>query len=216
MRPNQLVTCFAVSHILVPLIFMSPSKSEEVFPKSPAAKVGSVYTFEVTGTGSVDRRFSVRVKSHDYNYEGKRTIQVESGSGFRLYEYMTKNWVATFRDGRIATSAKPAVERYNWPLKVGKSWSSHYVYTDHRRGRTWTGMVNTYRVIRIEQITVPAGTFKTVRIQMEGAGRSAVRSTHWYSPKLGINVKVVNERTTRHFRGPARFETVLVGMRLPK
>ena len=71
--------------------------------------------------------------------------------------------------------------------------------TNHAAKRTNPYQL-TQKVEAIEEVTVPAGTFKTYKI-------STVNSLGddnlvWFSPELGIFVKQSNKRTAKHAQGP--------------
>jgi hypothetical protein len=73
-----------------------------------------------------------------------------------------------------------------WPLAVGKTWQFEHPMTD---GGTFVWNV---KVDRWEDVTVPAGSFKTLVISVEGKqtnGVQAQRRTVWYAPSAKWRVK---------------------------
>ncbi|MDI1238660.1 MAG: hypothetical protein PSV26_14355 [Polaromonas sp.] len=78
-------------------------------------------------------------------------------------------------------------QRYAFPLVLGKTWSASWNWINSR-GRE--GQIEmTYTVAGTERITVPAGTYETVKIEGKGvwknrsSGSSGVAvETVWYSP----------------------------------
>ena len=56
-----------------------------------------------------------------------------------------------------------------------------------------------YRVDALEEVTVPAGRFVAVRVRRHDATEAIVR---WWSPELGIPIKMTRERSRFHPLGP--------------
>jgi len=81
-----------------------------------------------------------------------------------------------------------------FPLEVGNSDSATFAGAGYSSGV----YIYSYEVLGIEDITVPAGTFHTFKIEVrqDSKGYSDLK-TFWYSPELGWSVKV----TYRQFRG---------------
>lgn len=81
---------------------------------------------------------------------------------------------------------------YSWPLWVGKRWTGQYV---RREGSsTEVPVIARYEVDASEEVTVPAGTFMTLRIYRRDAvdlpGNYVERTTvDWYAPEVGYVVK---------------------------
>lgn len=77
-----------------------------------------------------------------------------------------------------------------WPLEVGKSWE----YKGEFMGGE-TSLSQTAKVVGIEDVTVPAGTFRAYKIVYTGtatkkSGYSWNRvDTHWYAPSVKADVK---------------------------
>jgi hypothetical protein len=87
-------------------------------------------------------------------------------------------------------SAAAEVLRGLWPLRIGNSVSFSSTSAAAQR------YAETYRVVRHEFVTVPAGTFDTFVITWEGTGQDQYTNgyhetaTFWYAPELGYVVKV--------------------------
>lgn len=87
--------------------------------------------------------------------------------------------------GNVLQYDRAAVEAL-WPLSVGKTVS----VDAHRENQVWNVEI---KVVRVERITVPAGTFDTFVIEQRerGTGHNTYRgtTTRWYVPELGTPVK---------------------------
>jgi hypothetical protein len=108
----------------------------------------------------------------------------------------TVSWVYT-PDGQLRKRGSreftPGVPLYAFPLEIGKSWEGSYTGP----APDGTGLVDYHRkskVVGIETVTVPAGTFTAVKIHSEtsrlykGAFRGSLSpganaETIWYSPE---------------------------------
>jgi hypothetical protein len=79
-----------------------------------------------------------------------------------------------------------------FPLTVGKEWQGRCQRFDE--GRISGTFVGAYRVVGIESVTVPAGTFKAFRVEGETyevqAPKQRWRFIHWYAPDARMEVKV--------------------------
>ena len=73
-----------------------------------------------------------------------------------------------------------------WPLKVGNT-TTNTVTVVGRDGKSYTSTV-TVVVAGSEKVTVPAGTFDSLRVEETKAGSSA-RNIHWWAPVLANSVK---------------------------
>jgi hypothetical protein len=83
---------------------------------------------------------------------------------------------------------------------VGKIWQNTLNYEDRERHRTFSEVPWLGRVTAYEDVTVPAGTFKTFKV--EGTNVYAARLVEWYAPELKTSVKSRLERLPDHYLGP--------------
>lgn len=176
--------------------------------------VGTEYVFKTT-TAENELSYAVRIAGIS-EHQGRQTYEYVRDDRRSFHDVATNNWIATLKDDQMIRSAAPYREVYQWPLWVGKKYRGTYDYTDHERNRTWYGTAPFWEVEAVETITVPAGTFETLRIQ-SGPGKGVgFEETHWYSPELGIDVKQKYRRTSNNFRGGGGDrETVLMAVTPP-
>jgi hypothetical protein len=124
------------------------------------------------------------------------------------YEGKDGNYVKTTdRDGRVRQELTPFWPALSHPLWVGKSWRARFnglrTFQSASNFR-WASDVHV-RVTAYEEIQVPAGTFKTFRIDLEDNGTPAGMSvaggpattfvyhtTVWWAPEAGTFVKQVS------------------------
>ncbi len=171
------------------------SDGENAANKPPLLARGSRFTY--LDTNSVDgkkAKVTMEVKEKK-GTEKKETYWIEAvGEGvdyFNIYD-ANLNWVGSFGDGNKMESASPCIQRFKWPLSVGKKWESKFSYTNYSRGNESYDFKTSVSILGYEDVTVPAGTFKTFRIQ-------AGQETYWYAPSIGWVVKEqLGSYYTRH------------------
>lgn len=147
-------------------------------------------------------------------YQGKSALAAATPdeSVIRLYDPATGHWFANLgKDGKPIWETSPPMQRFQWPLVVGARWSTNYAYYDRRSGQSWSPIVEGWTVESVENVTVPAGTFKAFRLQSSPLRNSAFTHTYWYAPELGTFVKDVIVRSRDHSAGYGKFETELIG-----
>jgi len=140
-------------------------------------------------------------------YEGKPAFRVSDGVNLLIYDKVTRNWVATLREGKERFSASPNNGAFSSPLWVGKSWIARYSYNDRVRGRTFNIIEYWWKVEAYEDVKVPAGTFKAFRL--EGSNPYA-STTLWYAPEAKLIIKRVFERASTSYLGYGKFTTELL------
>jgi hypothetical protein len=92
-------------------------------------------------------------------------------------------------DGVVVNRYTPPRLSFAWPLTVGKVWDQDFRQDlpvdrqiNDRRG-TWT-------VTGEETVTIPAGTFRTLRITWRNRNSGAVTYDMWYAPDVKQWVKI--------------------------
>jgi len=90
----------------------------------------------------------------------------------------------------------PADAELSWPLWQGKHWSSSFV--SRSPNRPDMPLLVTYHCDATEDVTVPAGTFRCLRIwrraRLAAPGTFIDRiSIAWYSPEAGVFVRKLND-----------------------
>ncbi|HEX5319357.1 MAG TPA: hypothetical protein VFW46_09380 [Stellaceae bacterium] len=111
--------------------------------------------------------------------------------------------------GIIQYHANPSYPGYQWPLSVGRSWHRDFDYTAQGEGRHYKANL-TAHVVGLEKITVPAGTFDTLKIERRldyqgfngtNSWAGTVNSVTWYSAQSKSFVR--SESTDLGTYGPA-------------
>ena len=96
----------------------------------------------------------------------------------------------------------PPYPAYPFPLEVGKSWSTRVGATNAAMGRRNSVRVDG-RVVGVERVTTPAGSFDTFKIRRQVYGgdwdgflaETNIREVDWYAPALGRTVRTERSST---------------------
>jgi hypothetical protein len=102
--------------------------------------------------------------------------------------------VTTVADPRKRTTAHPVLKL---PAKEGDSWSY-----ESGGGDGPIGAKSNFTVGEEEEVEVPAGKFKAIRVDMElkydiGNGPTTIKRSSWYAPKVGLIKLVTNPGATQ-------------------
>ncbi|RMH05159.1 MAG: hypothetical protein D6702_01190 [Planctomycetota bacterium] len=155
-------------------------------------------------------RAAFRVDAIDEN--GIRLVEEESG----LFEFLDRDLGERGQDMPGLPKARrvfdPADSGYSWPLWVGKRWTCHYLSKRPGQKQPLPLLVR-YECDAVEEVTVPAGTFRCLRIwrraRVAAKGSFKERtSLSWYSPEVGwfvrrLNADELTELVEVHRQGPA-------------
>jgi hypothetical protein len=108
---------------------------------------------------------------------------------------MDLHWAAGIVDSKVAARAVPPEPWFNWPLEAGKRWDYQGVYEEKDRKDR---MRETYRIEGVEQVAVPAGTFRAFKLVREVG--STIADQYWYAPDVRWYVKWVGRRGLDEFQ----------------
>lgn len=177
--------------------------------------MGTVSTYHRISSGSFGAYDGQVVWTHaPATWEGKPVIAFGAPqAGVSLHDPASFAQVASLTPtGKPYVSYDPPLD-YAWPLTVGKTWRSVNTVTVHATGQK-TPVTTDFKVAAFEKVTVPAGTFKTYRIDwVNSQGESESR---WVAPAEGIaTVKRHVERVASHPQGPGVLDAELLSRVLP-
>ena len=179
---------------------------DEKLDRPPVLVVGSNFIYRDTNLSNGKSCKVIMTVKEKKEFERKPAywIQVnrERDRYFNIYD-MNLNWIGSSEDGKELESAEPCIRVFDWPLKVGKKWSNDYISRQYSEGFRPSRSKRSVQIQTYEEVTVPAGTFKTIRIQ-------AGEETFWYAPSIGWTVK---EEIEAH--GKAEWLLELVEYRIP-
>jgi hypothetical protein len=190
-----------------------------IFVPQPPAQAVAVSAAPVAPTGKIDTIPLPQLTVGDsWNYQSidmlsgsvtekfTRRLTSTTADELRFGGYITDksiNLLRRTRDGKVIMTWTPRRPGYDFPLQVGKTWSSVGVVDNERLTSEHTF---SFRVIRQEQVIVPAGVFDTLRVEgtskyktkmkkndSSGEGTSTYR--YWFSPVTGHFVAYEFEET---------------------
>jgi hypothetical protein len=113
-------------------------------------------------------------------------------------------WTSEWNSVNTADGAvmKPHSGLFRFPLKVGTKYPAAYEFRRPREGSRAARVEHTVRVVGWEEVSVPAGTFRALRIEAAGtfqrldvAVRGPERRVCWYVPEIKRSVKCTYEES---------------------
>jgi hypothetical protein len=185
----------------VNLAVVKPGQQQKIESiPAPQLKVGDAWNYQLIDmiSGSVTEKFTRRLT---------RTAADE----FHFGGYITDrslNLLRRVRDGQTITSWSPRRRpNYDFPLQPGKTWASAGTVDNER---LTSEHAFKFRVVRQEQVIVPAGVFDTLRVEGQSKYKTKMKtnassgegtSTHryWFSAATGNIVAYEYEET--NFKG---------------
>jgi hypothetical protein len=90
--------------------------------------------------------------------------------------------------GVIVVRETPSRTSYSWPLEVGKNWEQSYRW-EAPVDRQTSDAAARWVVEAEETVTVPAGTFHTLKITWRNRNTNALIAEMWYAPEVKQFVK---------------------------
>ncbi len=156
--------------------------------RPPSLVIGSRFIYRDTNVSSGEICKVAMTVKEIKKFETKPAYWIEVSREredyFDIYD-MNLNWVGSLINGRELESAKPCIRAFDWPLRVGKTWTSDCTVKEYSGGVHLYHSRTGVNIQRYEEVRVPAGTFGALRIQ-------AGEETFWYAPSIGW---VIREQT---------------------
>lgn len=213
MKPAQSVKLYLVIAGLALALALSGCATVPKAERYIAPSPGAAYTGSQSNTGSFGSGTSqITTKVAERVWEGKRVTAFVNPAGTMLCT-ADGQWPALLGpDDKPIMSWDPPIG-FDWPLEVGKTWTKSYRMTVHATKQT-IPFDSTWKVESYEDVTVPAGTFKTFKVSYSDTVGS--ETVQWMSPELGIFVKRFEKRTNKHPAGPGTRESQIVTQDIKK
>ena len=155
--------------------------------RNPNGTTG-VNSYRLLDTSTFRGRPAYRYRA-EWGRDGGATVQ-----GYRFVDVETMNFMgSTDLSGEaIWREFKPHNGILDFPLFVGKRYNVLYDRTNHERRQT-RSVRSSVSVQALETVTVPAGTFETLRLRHSGRNRNFVWHW-WYAPEIGRWIRDENAR----------------------
>ena len=169
--------------------FPAPVPAPLTEAQAPVFAVGEEWEFAFTNIPEP-------TKSHNYKQKvasvaaGKAELEVDGGRATPATLDASANLVSA-----SGGSYEPSDQRLQFPLAVGKSWSTSYVY----KFGAWVAHCDrTSKVVGVERIQTPAGSFDAIKIEQtvswsgndQYGGHGTTHETDWYAPVVGRIAKM--------------------------
>jgi hypothetical protein len=140
---------------------------------------------------------------------GTRTIEVrevKAINGVRYYvvrnmeaeadQYWTMDlhWAGSVRESKVQARMVPPEPWFTWPLRVGQQWQ-HSGEFEQEGGKHRAN--DTFVVVALETVEVPAGTFEALKIVRTSTGGDS--DQYWYVPEVRSYVRWIGRRGSVEF-----------------
>ena len=176
-RENRLPVRAAVLEVTA-----APARANALVVEAPPAwTAGDLWRFASQGPGSRRGAYNWRMQRED-TVDGVPYYVMKRG--LREVFHRKSDLAVSHEmvsDKLVVRNTPPRVD-FVWPLAVGAHWDQTY---RHDRPEDNQGFNHVYegRVEAEETITVPAGTFKTLRIAYRNEPKTKVAWELWYAPQ---------------------------------
>lgn len=172
-----------------------------------APPVGSSWDMMQRNTGSYGKDAALRVTRGDGVWQGAPVVTISTSLGMTTMTAPSGHWIAVVgRDGKPVMSWSPPLG-FDYPLTVGKTWTTSYRLTMHARGNTIPYELSC-KVASYEKVTVTAGVFDAFKVMC--TTNIGNEETYWTNPDLGVFIKTSLKRTDKSPFGPGTQEAELV------
>ena len=174
-----------------PALTIKPAPSPAdglVVPTAPIWSTGDAWRYSSSGASGRRSTFTWRVDREESVGDVLYYV-LKSGTAEQFYRKSDLAFFQDFRRGALDRRNTPPEVYFVWPLAVSASWKQTYRYERPAANRSYD---TTYAaaVEAEETVTVPAGTFKTLKIVYRNPSTKAVRWEQWYSPDVRMWVRM--------------------------
>jgi uncharacterized caspase-like protein len=159
----------------------------------PRFRVGDTWVVAVRDdyTGNIIKKMTNKVTKIENGL-----VYIESDSGDEL-RTIDGGVIKTKNSENSNSFDPPRLDMPGDELSVGKKWTNS-VNQVNERGRSYR--TEEIKIVALEQVTVPAGTFLAYKFEVTGySGNSRVHHVYWCEPSWGARIKWV--RTVYRQRG---------------
>jgi hypothetical protein len=200
----------AFAAAVVVMSFLSvPSFAQPVAESPAATPAGTVTTFHRKSSGSLGTFDGPVVWTFTHaTWEGRPAVIQMARLGGSAFDPKTHANMATLdAEGKATMVFDPPVG-FQWPMQVGKTWTSKHTVITPATGRSVPLEVN-WKVEAWEDVTVPAGTYKAYKVVT--TNNFGEVETRWTAPAAGIVLaKRLVTRPASHPQGAGELEAVLL------
>jgi hypothetical protein len=200
--PGKLAVAAAGAALLAACATLDPGVAWNIPP------AGSSWQIAQQNTGSYGKDVTYQVTRGEALWQGKQAVTLtNSGSGSTIMATPDGKWMAAVnREGKTLVTWDPPIG-YVYPLKVGQNWTTQHKMTGPNGA---TDITFSCKVEDRERVTVPAGTFDTLRIVCESP---VSRDVSWSIVDLGMHAKQEFNRLPNHPQGAGTQKNMLLSVK---
>ena len=103
--------------------------------------------------------------------------------------------VQTRKHGIVATRRDKPSQSLSWPLQQNKKWRNLYKLDDIETNKSYN-IDRSMVVSGLEEVRVPAGTFKAFKIEAYDNQTGSLMAEYWYAPEVRWFIKTINYGST--------------------
>src|SRR5690348_10032330 len=166
----------------------APARANDLVVRPPVWSAGDEWRFSQNTTAGRRSAFTWRV-DREQVIDAVAYYVMRSGSREIFYRKSDLAHSQEDVNGGLDRRNTPPRLNFVWPLAVGGSWAQTYRYERPSAGlsydTSYTGAVEAE-----ETITVPAGTFRTLKIVLRNTSK-AVFEERWYAPDVRMWARVL-------------------------
>lgn len=187
-----------IALLLIGTMLAAPTSAQQPAERidGPAVKVGDVWMYnKINGWTDVLEDISVNtVKSIDVGGIVMESTALDGTHPSRIERTRDFNLVRIEAPGFLQTTL-PFYPNYSFPLWVGKTWENKVDFFSSKEPTNRVGATLSGRVVGWESVTVPAGNFMALKIELRGvyngdiigipwALSGTIEDTLWYAPEV--------------------------------
>ena len=120
---------------------------------------------------------------HEETVEGATAYVIKVGTREIFYRKSDIALIRETLDGTLVLANTPPRLRYAWPLTVGKTWEQT-LSQERASPRNSEQRADIVTVEAEETVTVPAGTFQTLKLVYRNKDTQAILYEEWYAPAV--------------------------------
>ena len=143
---------------------------------APSFKVGDTWVFDQTiekgQTGFSQVRIDLAIERLN---DSTMMVGIKRDGAPTAFEdhVVGKDWsLREVIDGQETATTRP----FTFPMSVGDSWTIDYTDSIRRGAQTSLHVHQTYKVVGWEDVTVPAGTYRALKIEANGVDNGTIQT----------------------------------------
>jgi hypothetical protein len=144
---------------------------------------GAEWTYKMTVAGKT-QKFTNKVAKIE-TIDDKKLTQMESSLEGKVVasEHLTQTDKGVFRHRISGIELSKPVEIMRYPAKDGDTWEGESAAGNEK--------MKLSAKVTAEEVTVPAGSYKAARVDIDSTGAQAVKASSWYVPDVGMVKQII-------------------------